>query len=127
MGAIAGWIGAKLVSLVLPSLGTVIAGYAIAFLDRQLKKAGLDLSEAQEARIRQIIDDAIRGVEERAATQRMTSDQKLVTAIQDVQAKLPSLSGDEIVARIHQQLPDLREPKRLAQMPRKGTNGSIRN
>src|SRR3990167_140457 len=44
MDAIIGWIGAKLLSVVLPSLATIAATFAVSLVKRAAAKAGLDLS-----------------------------------------------------------------------------------
>ena len=114
MDAIIGWIGAKLLSVVLPSLATIAATFAVSLVKRAAAKAGLDLSRAQEDAIRRKVQDAILQLEE--AKRRDTKAGKPVisseAALGDVTARLaralPDLPMDEITARIHAELPAVR-------------------
>lgn len=107
------WLLSHLVAALLPSLGTVVAGYVIVVLHRLAARFKFELTAAQEARIRQIIIDAINSVEERAATSEVVqpSAAKLDQAIRAVQQQLPELPAAEINARIHELLPTVRPPK----------------
>lgn len=80
-GSIGGSIGKGLLELVLPGLATIIAGQVVGLLRRLAKKQGLAITEAQEERIRKLVADVIRRVEEAARRNpTMTADQKRTAA-----------------------------------------------
>jgi len=90
-GGIGGAIGKGLLELVLPGLATIIAGQVVALLRRLAKKQGIAITEAQEARIRKLVADVLRRVEEVARRQRMTPDQKRTAATEGI---LRELAGE---------------------------------
>lgn len=87
-----GFIGEQLLQVVLPGIGTVAAGLAVALLKKQLAKVGLDVSEKQETRIRQVVHDAIVRTEEAARRDpTMTSADKAEYTERTVREKMPEL------------------------------------
>ncbi len=88
---IGGAVGKGLLELVLPGLATVIAGQVVALLRRLAKKQGIAITDAQEARMRKLVADVIRRVEEAARRNpAMTADQKRTAATDGI---LRELSG----------------------------------
>lgn len=87
-GSIGGAIGKGLLELVLPGLATVIAGQVVALLRRLAKKQGIAITEAQEERMRKLVADVIRRVEEAARRQPMTAEQKRVAATDGILREL---------------------------------------
>ncbi len=61
-----GSIGHAIVTAVLPSLATVIAGMVTLLLKRLLAKQGIELTEKQEDRLKQIVVDRVHATEESA-------------------------------------------------------------
>ena len=51
---------------IMPTLATTLAGFAVNLALKQAKKMDLEITAAQEARLRQISENAIMQVEERA-------------------------------------------------------------
>lgn len=111
MGNLWAGLGKKLVELVLPSLATMVAGLAVASLQKVLKKQGLELTQAQEQRLRVLAEDAILQVEEMARRQQgqMTSEQKAEEATRIVAARAPEVSRNAIKAAIDSVLPIVRQ------------------
>lgn len=76
-GSIGSAIGQGLLEVVLPGVATLAAGQSVRLLGKLAKKQDLDLSAAQEERVRRIVADAIMRTEELARrSQTMTGDQK---------------------------------------------------
>jgi len=86
--SIGGSIGKGLLELVLPGLATVIAGQVVALLRRLAKKQGLAITEAQEERIRKLVADVLRRVEEAARRQHMTPEAKRTAATDGILREL---------------------------------------
>lgn len=76
MGGILGAIGNALLEFVLPTLATAIATLVVGILTRFLKKQKIDITDAQQKRLKEIVEDAIKAVEEAARRQTMTSAEK---------------------------------------------------
>lgn len=76
MGDILGAIGNALLEFVLPTLATAIATLVVGILTRFLKKQKIDITDAQQKRLKEIVEDAIKAVEEAAHRETMTSAQK---------------------------------------------------
>lgn len=88
MGDIAGTIGKGILELVLPTLATVIAGYVVLFMKRLAAKHGVDLTEKQEERLKQIVVQKVHAVEEMAHRDPgMTGPEKHEAAVQAVVAE----------------------------------------
>jgi hypothetical protein len=86
--SLGGSIGKGLLELVLPGLATVIAGQLVALLRRLAKKQGIAITEAQEERIRKLVADVLRRVEEAARRQPMTPEQKRTAATDGILREL---------------------------------------
>lgn len=87
-GSIGGTIGKGLLELVLPGLATVIGGQLVALLRRLAKKQGIAITEAQEDRVRKLVADVLRRVEEAARRQAMTPDMKRTAATDGIMREL---------------------------------------
>jgi hypothetical protein len=101
-----------IVKLVLPSVGTIIGGYAVGLLNTALKRAGIQLKADQEQAVRAKVREAIAFVEE---SKRHTSGPGQIppqraedTAIGRLMPALPTLSADEIRDLIREELPAFR-------------------
>ena len=107
--------GDMLLQIVLPSLATIVGGMIVGLLNKQLKKAGIELTQAQQDRVKELIQDAIRATEEAARRESMTSEEKRAKAI--VAATLaitsapsiPDMPREEIEAALDSQLPIVRK------------------
>lgn len=109
MGAVFGALGMKILEVLLPSLATLIGGLVSALLAKQLRKAGLDLDEKQQAALRQIIEDAIKAAEEAARRNpTMTSEEKRSIAASIVAAKVPKLNQVDVSLALDAALPEVR-------------------
>jgi len=96
------------VHLVLPTLATAIAGYVVALLAKQLQRAGIQLTDAQDERLRAIVRDAIRYAEEQARRNPLTGSEKRAIAVNQSVARVPSISVDTAERVVDQQLPVVR-------------------
>lgn len=76
MSDVIGAIGHAIVDAVLPALGTVIAGMMVVLLKRLLAKQGLELTEKQEDRLKQIVVDKIHATEEAARRGDVTTSEE---------------------------------------------------
>jgi hypothetical protein len=111
-----GVIGQGLLGVVLPGLATYLAGQAVAILNRTLKKQGLELSAAQEARVRQAVVDVINRIEEASRRQKMTPDQKRIAATDGILREIGDVlpegaavpSRDDVGKMIDSVLPTVR-------------------
>jgi len=84
MGDFIGGIGHALWDAVLPSMATVIAGMLMLVVKRFLAKQGLDLTEKQEQRLKEIVVDKIHATEEAAHRDpSITSQDKKAIAVND--------------------------------------------
>lgn len=101
-----------LLNLVLPSIGTVVGGYAVALLNRALKRAGMKLSAEQDEAIRKRVREAIAFIEEKkrstSGSAPVPPQRALDSAIGRLAPHLPSLSLQEIEDLIHEELPAVR-------------------
>lgn len=108
MGAIFGWIGAKLVSIVLPTLTSVIAGMVIGILKKQLTKRGIEITDAQEQQLEKIVVDAIQATEEAARRDHLSSEQKAAMTLAKIQDARPDLTAGSIMQKVDAKLPEVR-------------------
>jgi hypothetical protein len=131
-GGIGGAIGKGLLELVLPGLATVIAGQVVALLRRLATKQGIAITAAQEERLRKVVADVIRRVEEAARRQHMTPDQKRTAATDGILRELAGVmpQGSEAPTRetvgkmIDSVLPTVRaelEPRPIVVVPPAGS------
>lgn len=76
-------LGKLLAETILPPLITVIAGLLVGVLVRQLQKLGVTVTKEKEDRLRLVVEDAVRAVEEAARRNpRMSSSGKETLAKQ---------------------------------------------
>lgn len=108
MGEFFGTIAAKLVEVVLPTLATAIAGLVVVLLRKWSQKAGLDLTEQQEQRIRQIVVDAIARAEEIGRRETLSSEDKRTIATQSVRRQVRDLTDSQIAELVDSTLPAVR-------------------
>lgn len=101
--------GDMLLQVVLPSLATIVGGMIVGLLNKQLKKANLELTEAQQERIKELIRDAIRATEEAARRQAMTSAEKRSKTVEAIARTVPELPTAEISTALDAQLPIVRK------------------
>lgn len=94
-GGIVGAFGKGLGEVVLPVAGTVIAGQVVRLLSRQTKKIGLELGEAEQDKLRQIIVDSVTRAEEVGRRGNLSGEQKRIAATDAALAEL----GAEFPAR----------------------------
>lgn len=115
MEGILGAVGDLLRELVLPSLATLIGGLVVGLLAKYLKKAGLELTQAQQDRIRALITEAIRATEEASRREAMTSEEKRTRTIDAARTAitldpaLPDLSREDVAEVMDAQLPLVRK------------------
>lgn len=93
-GSIGGAVGKGLLEVVLPSLATVIAAQAVKLLARQSKKVGLEISEAEQDKLRQVIVDAVTRAEEMGRRGQMSGEQKRIAATDAILAELRAAHPD---------------------------------
>lgn len=114
MGDLLGAIGGQMVDWLLPTLLTAVTGLVMAALTRFFKKQGIELTAAQEARLRALVRDAVNAIEERAARDgTMTSEEKHEAAISLVRESAPQFSEEAIDNAIDAARPSLQPPKTL--------------
>jgi len=102
-------IGAQLLHTVLPSLATIIAGYIVALAAKQLKKLGIELTNAQDERLRQLVRDGILAAEEAAhRNPKLTSVEKNAIAVNQAAARSPETKLDTVKRVVDQVLPEVR-------------------
>lgn len=100
----------QLSELVLHVVVAVVAPALAAILVQGLRLVSVQLSAAQEAKVRDIVTQAILETEEWAAGRLkgqlpVTSGQKLMRALSAVTAKVPGISEQEAEDLIRQELP----------------------
>lgn len=109
MNAIFGAIGSQLLEWVLPSLAAAIAGMVMALLKKQMAKIGLDITEKQETRIKQLVHDAIVRTEEVARRDpTMTAAEKQEFTERTIRENMPELPPAEARNLIDTLLPVVR-------------------
>jgi hypothetical protein len=81
MGDIFSSIGDALLKAVLPTLGSVIAGFVILVLKRIAAKHGIELTEKQEDRLKAIVVEKVNAVEERAHRGEIDKEDKHEAAV----------------------------------------------
>jgi hypothetical protein len=110
-------IGGTMLHLVLPSVASVAAGFAVKYLAKLAAKAHVDLTQQQQDALKQDVKDAILAVEEKATTAKSsspavkpyTSTDKLDTATAMVLEKHPEATHTAVQDLIHAQLPIVRQ------------------
>lgn len=119
-----GSIGSGILHLVLPSLGTVIAGLVVLVLKRVASKYGIEVTEKQEERLKQIVVDKVHATEEAARRTPMNSDEKAALTINAVKAEadadptIPNPSMEKVIEKVDATLSQVR-----AGMPNAGLPG----
>lgn len=108
MGSFLASVGAQLLQTVLPSLATVLAGFLVALAAKYLKKLGIEVTDAQDARLRQLVRDGIMAAEEAAHRDPLTSLEKNAIAVNQVIAREPELRIDTVKRVVDQVLPGVR-------------------
>lgn len=98
-----------LLTILMPVVGTVVAGFLVALLNKYLAKAKIDLDLAQQERIKQAVEEAIRATEEVSRRQLMSSGQKRALTSLTVGNVLPDVKQSEIDRKIDAQLPVVRK------------------
>lgn len=113
-------VGAALWQAVLPSLATVLAGMLMLLLKRVLAKQGIELSDAQDQRLTNIVAEKIRAAEEwahreeKAGNDPPPGEVKLGKVVTDTIATvkhdqtIPDPSPDKVRAIIDSTLPLVR-------------------
>jgi hypothetical protein len=87
MSDILGTIGEGILKVVLPSLGTVIAGFLVLVLKRVAAKYGIEVTEKQEERLKQIVVDKIHATEESSRREPLSSPDKKTMTVTDAVAE----------------------------------------
>lgn len=89
--------GRTLIETVLPALATVIGGYLVLVLRRKAQTLGVDLTAAQEARLRALAAEAVHAVEEQA--HRRATDGRPMSGLDkraEALARLPVATADPV-------------------------------
>lgn len=107
--------GGLLLHAALPVLATGGAALLTAILSRYLRTLGLELTAAQDARIKVLARDAILATEERSRRAKMSSAEKQDLAIALVRQTVPDLPLGEAHRQIDAALPAVRAT--LASVP----------
>lgn len=112
MGILAA-LGGLVIKGILPGLATLISGLVVGLLNKKLKQAGIELDDKQQARVRQIVEDAIKAAEEAArrkanTSQPMTSDAKRDLAVAIIKSKIPQLDPLDLALALDSALPKVR-------------------
>lgn len=97
----------------LVSSATAIASYLVSLLRKELQKAGVELTAAQEERLRQVALDVVRAVEEWArqlakANLPVTGEEKENRAVEMLLERFPTITAHSARTAIHAALPRLR-------------------
>lgn len=124
-GSIGGAIGQGLLEVVLPGVAALAGGQAVRLLGKLAKRQDLELTAAQEARVRKIVGDAILRTEELARRQPLNGDQKRTATTDAVLHELgfepgEPLSREAVGKMIDTALPELRaklEPTPVVLVP----------
>jgi len=106
-------VGLNILSILLPSLAAVLAAQLVRWLNTFLQKQGLDLTEAQQEHLRQIVRKAILAAEEWARAQgkagiTTTGTVKFALAQSIVKEQLPGVSDTLVDATINAELASAR-------------------
>jgi hypothetical protein len=103
-------LGHQLAATVLPGLVTVIAGLVAGVLVQQLRRANVQVTKEQEERLRLVVEDVIRAVEEAARrTPTMTSTAKEALAKHMLTERLKvNVPGEQLQIAIDAALPKVR-------------------
>jgi hypothetical protein len=110
MGDFIGGIGHALWDAVLPSMATVIAGMLMLVVKRFLAKQGLDLTEKQEQRLKEIVVDKIHATEEVAHRIPLTGVEKNAKTVNDAvvaatdDPTIPNPSVEKVAAVVDAEL-----------------------
>lgn len=88
----------------------VIAPAAAAIVVQVLRLINIQLSEAQRAKVQQVVANALLEVEEWASARLkaelpVTSGQKLTRAVEQIVAKVPNVTAEEAETLVRQELP----------------------
>lgn len=100
----------SLSDVVIGAIVAVIAPAAAAIVVQVLRLINIQLSEAQQAKVRAVVANALLEVEEWASARvkaelPVTSGQKLTRAIEQIVAKAPNVTPEEAEALVRQELP----------------------
>jgi hypothetical protein len=103
-------LGQQLAGTVLPGLVTVIAALVAGLLVQQLRKLNVQVTAEQEKRLRLVVEDAIRAVEEAARRNpTMTSSAKEALAKHMLTERLKvNVPGEQLRIAIDAALPKVR-------------------
>lgn len=122
MGGLLAGVGLQLVHLVLPSLATIISGLIIALATKQLQKLGIQVTNEQDARLRQLVRDGILAAEEAAhRIPSLTSEEKRAIAVNTAAARAPETSLAAVNRTIDQTLPLVRKELEKPAPPKPST------
>lgn len=97
-----------IVELVAAPFAAAIASLVVALLTRKLQQAGLDLSAAQQERLKTLATEAILAVEERAHREPMTGADKHAAAFVILKDRAPETPASEINHQLDANLPEVR-------------------
>ena len=108
-----GNIGHGLLTFVLPALGTAIASLVVGVLSRFLQQQKIDLTDSQQARLRQLVMDAVMAVEEASRRRgNMTATQKDQLAkqlvLEHAQAENIPIPAGKLQLAVDAALPEMR-------------------
>lgn len=108
----------QLLDILMPVLAATLATLSIAVLRKLLKKLGLDVDEKQEARLRQVAEDAVRASEEFARREQvMSPEQKSGYAVDIVRRRAPEVPLSNALIAIDAALPKVRAEDRVRLPP----------
>jgi molybdopterin-guanine dinucleotide biosynthesis protein A len=110
MGDWFGALGGGIMQVLLPSLATVIAGMLMLVLKRLAAKYGLEITEKQEERLKQIVVDKIHATEEVAHRMPLTGVEKNAKTVNDVMVAaiddpaIPNPTIEKVAAEVDAEL-----------------------
>lgn len=124
MSGILSAIGGGLLHLVLPSLGTILAGLAVSFVQKKAAQAGIDLTQAQTNLLKTQVTNAVQAVEEISQKNptTITGQEKHAMATSMVAAVAPTASPTQVDTLINAVLQDVRPARSLARVPPQSPN-----
>jgi hypothetical protein len=109
MGDLFVGLALKFGAVLLPPLATVMAGFAVALLNKKLKQMGIELTDAQDERLRQLVRDGILAAEEAAhRNPNLSSTEKHAIAVNQTVARDPDVSLQTASRVVDQVLPVVR-------------------